>query len=126
MDLSYNLFKKVGLQRRLLHVGDRRVVEEYIRKSLGRLLRGEAIEMMRALDKVGKKTEEELVEGVRGKGSRTGGDAELLKFGRTRGSPDQVCAQARERPGSESAATGLVELRDALEVRGESRTSSTT
>ncbi len=35
MDLSYNLFKKVGLQDFSLEVGDRSVVEEYIRKSIG-------------------------------------------------------------------------------------------
>ena len=41
MDLSYNLFKKLGLSKVTLHVGDRRVVEEYIRKVLEGLLRGE-------------------------------------------------------------------------------------
>src|SRR5579864_4409239 len=52
MDLSYKLFKRVGLSEVILHVGDRRVVEEYIRKTLGVSSEEKAIEMMRALDKV--------------------------------------------------------------------------
>src|SRR5579863_9715113 len=80
MDLCYNLFKKVGLQDFSLEVGDRRVVEEYIRQSMGVASEGGLMEMMRALDKVQKKTEEELVEEYSRKG--IGGEAlsELLKF----------------------------------------------
>ena len=68
MDLCYNLFRKVGLQDFSLEVGDRRVVEDYISKSMGVSSDDKLIEMMRALDKVQKKTEEELVEEYSRKG----------------------------------------------------------
>jgi len=95
MDLCYNLFREVGLQDFSLEVGDRRVVEDYV-KSMGVSSDEKLMEMMRALDKVQKKTEEELVEEYSRKGVSRESLSELLKFGRTRGSPDLVCARLEE------------------------------
>jgi histidyl-tRNA synthetase len=116
MDLSYNLFKRVGLSDVILHVGDRRVVEEYIRKTLKVTAEEKANEMMRALDKVGKKTEEELVREYMAKGFGREEMQRLFDFGRTTGSPDAVLARLGE-AGLESAG-GLGDLRDALRQRG--------
>ncbi len=116
MDLSYNLFKRVGLSDVVLHIGDRRVVEEYIRKTLGVTSEEKANEMMRGLDKVGKKTEEQLVREYEAKGVGREEMQRLFGFGRTTGSPDAVLARLGEE-GLESAG-GLVELRDALKQRG--------
>jgi histidyl-tRNA synthetase len=117
MDLCYNLFKRVGLQDFSLEVGDRRVVEEYIRQSMGVASEEKLTEMMRALDKVQKKTEEELVEEYSRKGVGREVLSELLKFGRMRGSPDQVCGQLEELE-LHSVEGGLVALRDSLRSRG--------
>src|SRR5271154_6746909 len=46
MDLSYNLFRKLGLTTVTLQVGDRRVVEEYVRKSLNVTSEEKLVEMM--------------------------------------------------------------------------------
>lgn len=116
MDLSYNLFKKVGLSEVILHVGDRRVVEEYIKKTLKVSSEEKAIEMMRALDKVGKKTDEELIREYQAKGMGRDEMGGLLDFGRTTGPPDKVLTRLEE-TGLESA-HGLGELRDALKQRG--------
>ena len=116
MDLSYNLFKKVGLSEVILHVGDRRVVEEYIRKTLKVSSEEKAVEMMRALDKVGKKTDEELIREYEAKGIGRDEMSGLLDFGRTTGPPDKVLTRLEE-TGLE-AARGLGELRDALKQRG--------
>jgi len=116
MDLSYNLFNRVGLSDVILHVGDRRVVEEYIKKTLKVTSEEKAGEMMRALDKVGKKTEEELVREYEAKGVGRDEMKSLFDFGRTAGTPDAVLARLRE-AGLESAA-GLGDLRDALKQRG--------
>jgi histidyl-tRNA synthetase len=118
MDLSYNLFRKVGLQDFSLQVGDRRVVEEYIRQSMGVSSDEEKLEMMRALDKVQKKTEEELAEEYARKGVSREALSELLKFGRTRGSPDQVCERLEELQLGTAEKGGLVALRDSLRSRG--------
>jgi histidyl-tRNA synthetase len=116
MDLSYNLFKRVGLSEVVLHVGDRRVVEEYIRKVLKIPSEEKALEMMRALDKVGKKTEDELLREYEAKGVDRSEMRDLLDFGRTVGPPDKVIARLQE-AGLESA-QGLGELGDALRQRG--------
>jgi histidyl-tRNA synthetase len=118
MDLCYNLFKRVGLQDFSLEVGDRRVVEEYIRESMGVSSEEGLMEMMRALDKVQKKTEEELVEEYSRKGVSGEALSELLKFGRTRGSPDVVCRRLEELRLASAGGGGLVALRDSLRSRG--------
>ncbi len=115
MDLSYNLFKRVGLSEVVLHVGDRRVVEEYIRKVLKVQSEEKTLEMMRALDKVGKKTEDELLREYEAKGVGRSEMRDLLDFGRTVGPPDKVIARLEE-AGLESA-QGLGELGDALRQR---------
>ena len=118
MDLCYNLFQKVGLQDFSLEVGDRRVVEEFIKQSMGVSSEEKLTEMMRALDKVQKKTEAELVEEYARKGVGREALAELLKFGRTRGPPDQVCARLEELRLASTGDGGLVALRDSLRSRG--------
>jgi histidyl-tRNA synthetase len=117
MDLSYNLFKKVGLQDFLLEVGDRRVVEQYLRQSMPAASEEKLVEMMRALDKVQKKTEAELAEEYSRKGVGREALAELLKFGRTRGSPDRVCERLEEQGLGSAGEGGLFALRDSLKSR---------
>ncbi len=118
MDLCYNLFKKLGLQDFSLEVGDRRVVEEYIGHSMGISSEEKLIEMMRALDKVQKKTEAELQEEYTRKGVSREALSELLKFGRTRGPPDQVSKRLEELGLSKAGDGGLIALRDSLRSRG--------
>ncbi len=118
MDLCYNLFKKVGLRDFSLEVGDRRVVEEYIRQAMGVTSEEKLIEMMRVLDKVQKKTEAELVEEYGRKDVGREALAELLRFGRTRGAPDQVCSRLEELRLASAGGGGLVALRDSLRSRG--------
>jgi histidyl-tRNA synthetase len=116
MDMSYNLFKKLGLSKVKLHVGDRRVVEEYIRSVLKVSSDEKALEMMRALDKVGKKTEDELVREYEGKGIDAGEMRKLLEFGMTRGEPADVAKRLGEE--GLASAQGLAELSDILRLRG--------
>jgi histidyl-tRNA synthetase len=117
MDLCYNLFKKVGLQDFSLEVGDRRVVEQYLRQSMPDSSEEKLIEMMRALDKVQKKTEAELAEEYSRKGIGREALAELLKFGRTRGTPEQVCKRLEEQGLGSAGDGGLFALRDSLKSR---------
>ena len=116
MDMSYNLFKKLGLSEVRLHVGDRRVVEEYIKNTLKVTSDEKALEMMRALDKVEKKSEEDLVREYEGKGISAVEMMRLLEFGRTRGAPEAVVKRLTEE--GLTAASGLQELSDILKTRG--------
>ncbi len=118
MDLCYNLFRKIGLQDFSLQVGDRRVVEDFLRQSIPGSTDEKLVEMMRALDKVQKKTEAELAEEYSRKGFSREALAELLKFGRTRGPPDQVCRRLEEEGLASAGQGGLFALRDSLRSRG--------
>jgi len=116
MDMSYNLFKRLGLSKVRLHVGDRRVVEEYIRSVLKVSSEDKAMEMLRALDKVAKKTEEDLVKEYEAKGISPEEMRKLLEFGRTRGQPAEVVKKLGEE--GLASAEGLAELSDILKLRG--------
>src|SRR5271170_2098100 len=96
MDLSYNLFRKLGLTGVTLQVGDRRVVEEYVRKKLKVSSDEKVVEMMRALDKVSKKSQEDLVREYEAKGIEAAPMEALLAFGRTRGEPGKVLKTLEE------------------------------
>ncbi len=116
MDLTYNLFRRLGLTNVTLEIGDRRVVEEYIRRRLNVASEEKLGEMMRALDKVSKKNEQELISEYEAMGIGSEDMQRLLAFGRTKGPPDQVLEKLGE-DGLESI-KGLAELRDSLKVRG--------
>ena len=96
VDASSAILRRSGLADFTVKVGDRRVVEDYVRKRMGIHEQGRIIELMRALDKVEKKTSEELRSEYAAKGFEARQVEEVLAFGRLRGSPDEVLAKASE------------------------------
>ena len=116
LDASAAILSKVGLTDTTVKVGDRRVVEEFIRKELGVEEQSRLIELMRALDKVEKKTLTELRAEYTAKGFEAGQVERLLDFGKLRGTPDQVLGRASEL--HLSSAKELRELADVLDSRG--------
>jgi len=96
IDASAAILRKSGLSDFTVKIGDRRVVEDYVRKQLGIREQGRIIELMRALDKVEKKTSAELRSEYTAKGFEPKQVEEVLDFGRLRGSPDEVLARASE------------------------------
>jgi histidyl-tRNA synthetase len=116
VDLTYNLFRRLGLEGVTVQIGDRRVVEEYITKVLKIDSKERAIELMRALDKVTKKTERELVEEYEQKGFKSETLRSVLEFGSLRGEPSDVL----EKLGALGLESGgdLATLRDSLMHRG--------
>jgi histidyl-tRNA synthetase len=116
MDASAAILRKTGLTDTTIKVGDRRVVEEFIRKELGIEEQERLVELMRALDKVEKKSVAELREEYTGKGFKTEQLDRLLEFGRTHGKPDDVLAKASEL--HLDSAKELSQLADVLDSRG--------
>jgi histidyl-tRNA synthetase len=116
MDMTYNLFRRLGLGDITVQIGDRRVVEEYIRKVLKVDSEERAVELMRALDKVTKKSEEELVSEYEQKGFSRETLMDLIEFGRVRGTPEQVTARLDEL--KLESARDLSTLKDSLKHRG--------
>ena len=95
MEFTSRLLSKCGLRDHLIRVGDRMIVQEFIEKHLGR--NGEdAIELMRALDKVEKKSGEKLVEEYREKGFKVDEIQAVLSFGKLEGSSEEVISKLRE------------------------------
>jgi histidyl-tRNA synthetase len=116
IDAGAAILRGVGLAGYTIKVGDRRLVEEYIRRQLGVPEEGRVVELMRALDKVEKKTPAELREEYAGKGFDEAKVDSLLEFGRLRGDPDEVLSRAAEmhlESGGELSA-----LADMLDARG--------
>jgi len=90
IEASERILRSVGLTEFVLQVGDRRVVEEYIRSALHVTSQEKLVEMMRALDKVQKKNEAELAAEYEAKGIKREDVVRLLHFGTLRGRPEKM------------------------------------
>jgi histidyl-tRNA synthetase len=116
IDASAAILKKAGLADSTIRVGDRQVVEDFIRKRLGIKDDAMAMDLMRALDKVGKKSRSELEQEYVAKGFDKGQLSGLIELGGVRGTPEKVLARLSEL--GLNAASQLGELRDLLKARG--------
>jgi len=116
IDASSSILKRAGIPDITIKVGDRRVVEDFIRKRIGISEQPRLVELMRALDKVEKKSPKDLIAEYAAKGFKEKEVDSLLEFGRLRGSPDDVLARASELK-LESVGE-LQSLADTLDSRG--------
>lgn len=115
IDASTAILRGAGLANTRVKVGDRRVVEEFIRKELKILQQERLVELMRALDKVEKKTRDQLKTEYEAKGFTGDQLDRLLEFGSLRGSPAKVLARLSEL--KLEAGVELGELADLLASR---------
>jgi histidyl-tRNA synthetase len=116
IDASSAILGKAGLPDSVVKVGDRRVVEDFVRRQIGIHEPERVVELMRALDKVEKKPAAELRSEYTAKGFDGGQVDEILEFGRLRGRPDDVLARAAEL--RLESVTDLRTLADSLDSRG--------
>jgi len=114
IDFTYNLFTRIGLSDVCMHIGDRRVVSEYVKKAIGVEDESTLIEMFRALDKIKKKSKEEILEEYASKIEPSKLN-KLLEFGEISGSAKDVLCRVEEfkLPSTRT----LIELIDLLEQR---------
>ena len=96
IDAGAAILRKSGLAEFTVKIGDRRVVEDYVKRRVGIHDQASVIDLMRALDKVEKKTSEQLRTEYTAKGFEAKQLEEVLAFGRLRGTPDEVLAKASE------------------------------
>jgi histidyl-tRNA synthetase len=115
IDASSAILRKVGIPGAKTLVNDRHVVEEYIRTRLHVQEDGRVVELMRALDKVGKKTIKQLETEYAAKGFSKAQLDSLILFGKTSGDPGTVLQKLSEM-GLESVKE-LEALRDNLDRR---------
>ncbi len=116
IDASDKILRGAGLKDFVLQIGDRKVVEEYITKSLRVSSRERLVEMMRALDKVQKKGEPELIAEYEAKGLKREDLRKLLEFGRLRGPPDKMIERIEEL--HLESVESLKQVWDSLKSRG--------
>ncbi len=116
IDASAAILKGVGLTDVAVKVGDRRVVEEFIRKELKIPEQDRLVELMRALDKVEKKTRNDLKAEYEAKGFTALQLDKLLEFGRLHGTPAEVLKRVSEL--KLDSANELSELAGILKSRG--------
>jgi len=93
IDASSAILKRVGLSDSTIKVGDRHVVEEFIREKIGISDGARVFELMRALDKVEKKSRSELRAEYGTKGFDESQVDKLLEFGELKGKPDEALAR---------------------------------
>ena len=116
IDASAAILKRLGLDRTVVKVGDRRVVESFIRKEAGVTDEARVVDLMRALDKVEKKTRAELEQEYAQKGFPSEQLGKVLDLGGLSGPPESVLARAREM--GLSSTDDLERLADMLKSRG--------
>ena len=109
------LFQRLGLKDVLIEVGDRTLVEEFVRKELGVENELVILELLRALDKVGKKPLQDIVKEYREKGVSREYLSRLVDFGKIKGASEHVFEALREL--NLSAFESLSKLVDALKSR---------
>ena len=116
IDASAAILKRVGLERATIEVGDRRVVEGFIRDHVGVTEESRVVELMRALDKVEKKTRLELEQEYESKGFARKELGQVLDLGDLSGKPEDVLRRASEM--RLSSTEDLERLFDILRSRG--------
>ncbi|MDG7013592.1 MAG: histidine--tRNA ligase [Nitrososphaerota archaeon] len=116
LDACSAMLSRLGLSEATIKIGDRRVVEGFIRGKVGITDETQLVDLMRALDKVEKKTADELTGEYVGKGFDPEQVRELLGFGSIRGRPDDVLSKVSEL--GQDATKDLRVLADMLDSRG--------
>ena len=95
IEFTSSIFNRLGLRVRI-EVGNRKVVQEYITKKLKIKTQNEVVELLRAIDKVAKKTNDELLKEYEPLGFKREDLIELFKFAATRGTWDKVSSLLSE------------------------------
>ena len=116
IDFGRSIFDRLGMEKDSVEIGDRRVIQEFISKRLKIESEERAVEVMRALDKVQKKSRTELLREYTEKGFSQRDLETLLEFGNLKGSPKEVLSRLEEL--KLESASEMAELADRLSSRG--------
>jgi len=90
IELTNIIFDKLGLKNCFIEIGDRKVVEEYVKREMKTDDERLILEALRALDKLKKKTISQIIDEYAGKGIDEDIMSKIIKFGNLRGKPDDV------------------------------------
>lgn len=116
IDFTSFLLRRLGLKDAVIKIGDRRLAESFVRNSLGENSAATITEMLRLLDKYGKKNRDEILKEGEGKNITKEKMASLLDFASIKGNTNQVSSALRER--NIEVSGDLLKISDLLNARG--------
>ncbi len=90
VDFTSTLLDKLGLKEASIEIGDRRIIEEFIRSRLGISDENKILTLLRAVDKLERKNVDEVLEEYAGKGVDREALSRLTEFGSLKGKPERV------------------------------------
>ena len=96
IDFTSTLMKKIGLGGITIEIGNRKIIEEYVRSNLKIVNDSTVFEMLRAIDKVSKKTVSEILEEYERKGIKRTDLEGLMKFIKTQGTSEKTIERLKE------------------------------
>ena len=114
IDLTSSLLERLGLTDVVIRIGDRKLVEDFIRKKLRVEDDSIILEMLRALDKLGKKEPSKLIDEYEAKGVKRPYLERLMELTKIKGDPDKVLRELDQ----ELDSSALSKLSDVLRARG--------
>lgn len=115
VEATFRLFERLGLHSFTVQIGDRGTVQHFVNKILGIKDTKKADDMMRALDKVQKRSLSDLKAEYAGKGFRPQDVDRLFEFGSIRGPPEKVLSRLSE---TKVESPALQSIADIMKGRG--------
>ena len=116
IDFTYTLFKRLGIEPIAIKLGDRKIVEKIIRKRTGSNNQSEIFDMLRALDKLKKKKEEDIINEYQAKGITQTNIKQILEIGKLSGDPNKILNKLE--PDLDDVSRRMIETIDILNSRG--------
>jgi len=96
VELTHVIFDELGLKNCFIEIGDRRLVEEYVRRVIKTDDENLVLEALRALDKIKKKTTSQIIEEYVDKGIDEDIMRKIIEFGNVKGKPDEIIKRLEE------------------------------
>ncbi len=115
VEFTSTLFDRLGLKGASIEIGDRKVIEEFIRSRLGVSDYGKIMVLLRAVDKLERKTVDEVLKEYGEKGLDPETLSRLTEFGGLKGEPERIIGSLADRGLRQTEA--LIRLVDALKAR---------
>ena len=116
IDFTSTLCNKLGLRGLSLEIGDRTIIDEFMSSKLSIQRNVDVSNLLRAVDKLERKTKEEILEEYSSKKVTKDALIKMMEFGGLKGEPEFVLRSLKEDGLSNTA--NLEYLIDALKTRG--------
>ena len=91
IEMTARLFDSLGLENIVIYVNHRNLVESFIKKIFGSVDKKDLVaDMLRAVDKIQKKSKDEIISEFEGKGYEVSKLEKILEFSQVTGTPEDI------------------------------------